>query len=127
MSAQIYSMMTLLSAPFAIHNSLQVKWVKAVVCVCTVLKTYVCDFHLVLQIPPTPECWPKPSSGGSSHRHADLLQEQRLGSMDTWWWYRHPELRVRWLTDCDVISVVPSDEKLKDVSSQNIFYADNML
>lgn len=47
------------------------------------------------QISPARERRPQPAPGGRRHRHADRLQEQRLGSVDTRRWHHHPELRVR--------------------------------
>lgn len=65
--------------------------------------THVDELNVFFQIPTTPERRPQPSPGGSSHRHSDLLQEQRLRSVDTRRWHRHPAVRVRRLMRCDVI------------------------
>lgn len=51
----------------------------------------------LLKISPAPKRWPQSSSRGSGHRHADLLQEQRPGSVDTRRRHCYTELRVRLL------------------------------
>lgn len=67
------------------------------------VRPFTCVFF---QIQTAPECRPEPSSGGGSHRHSDLLQEQRPRSVDTGRRHRHPELWVRRLKGCDVINVI---------------------
>lgn len=75
---------------------------------------FTCMFF---QIPTAPECRPQPPSGGGSHRHSDLLQEQRLGSVDTGRWHHHPELWVRRVIGSDVINVTSSKES-EDLSDE---------
>lgn len=69
-------------------------------------------FCVFFQIPTTPECWPQEPSSGGSHWHSDFLQEQRLRSVDSGRWHRHPELWVSWLRSCDVINFTSSRELL---------------
>jgi len=72
------------------------RWLKLLSLVCGLYKeTRV--FTCVCQIPTSPGCRPEPSAGGGGHRHSDLLQEQRLGSVDPGGRYRHQGLWVRWL------------------------------